>query len=145
MVWLSLAGHSMPAARRARVLARGGHGDALLQRRRLALPHTVPSARAGISSRPASRLLGDDALAGASPRFSNPHKLTAASQCVPHCQLFGFEAGFLLSSQRVKLQTAGSKERERFLFFIKDYEPEYYWWEIIEMLRKVRHAALQYQ
>ena len=47
----------------------------------------------------------------------------------------------MMRSQRVKLQTAGSKERERFLFFIKDYEPEYYWWEILEMLRKVRHAA----
>ena len=53
----------------------------------------------------------------------------------------------MMRSQRVKLQTAGSKERERFLFCIKDYyEPEYYyWWEILEMLRKVRHAVLPYQ
>ena len=45
--------------------------------------------------------------------------------------------GLRLYTQREQLQTMGSEERERFAFFCKDYELKFYYWECVEMVRKV--------
>ena len=44
--------------------------------------------------------------------------------------------GFLLWSNRAALQTADSIMREKYSFFVQDYEHSYYYWECFEMARK---------
>ena len=45
---------------------------------------------------------------------------------------------FSMRQQRHQLQTAGSVAREKYSFFVKDYETRWYYWEVVEMIRKVR-------